>query len=179
MQGSFSHKLRMANTNIQFMVYPLQISPWNIVKNRGWNFRNLYAVRFMQCRARFRISRSCWVGVCNHSWSPLSDKPLSISPSKNPPAAKCFSEKSTKCKVAFLKIHQLLSIHTAVGGFSDQALRSWWTFISRGRYDLVKSKGWSFRNLYVVRLMQCRARFRLSRLCWVRKCNHSRSIPCR
>ena len=70
----------------------------------------------------------------------------SISPNKNPPAAKCFSEKSTKCEMAFLKIHQLLSVQTAVGGFFDQALcswwifrisnRSWWIFILRGRLFL-------------------------------------------
>jgi len=51
-----------------------------------------------------------------------------IPPNKNPPAAKCFSEKSTNCEVPFLKIHQLLSIYTAVGGFLDQALCSWWIF---------------------------------------------------
>jgi len=46
-----------------------------------------------------------------------------------PPAAKCFSEKSTNCEVPFLKIHQLLSIHTAVGGFLDQGF-------SLGRVEL-------------------------------------------
>jgi len=30
--------------------------------------------------------------------------------------------------VPFLKIHQLLSVHIAVGGFLDQALCSWWIF---------------------------------------------------
>jgi len=53
---------------------------------------------------------------------------LSIPPNKNPPAAKSFYEKSTNCKVPFLKIHQLLSVHTAVGGFLDQAFSSWWIF---------------------------------------------------
>jgi len=52
-------------------------------------------------------------------------------PNKNPPPAECFSEKSTNCEVPFLKIHQQLSIHTAVGGFLDQALCSWWIFIRR------------------------------------------------
>ena len=67
---SFSLKLGMANTNIHlFMVYPLQISPCNLVKNGGWNSKNLYVVRFLQCRARFRIRHSCWRGICNHSWS--------------------------------------------------------------------------------------------------------------
>ena len=55
-------------------------------------------------------------------------KYTSIPPNKNPPAAKCFSEKSTNCEVPFLTIQQLLSIHTAVGGFLDQALCSWWIF---------------------------------------------------
>jgi len=51
-----------------------------------------------------------------------------IPPDKNPPAAKYFSEKSTNCEVPPLKIHQLLSLHTAVGVFLDQALCSWWNF---------------------------------------------------
>jgi len=55
-------------------------------------------------------------------------KSHSILPNKNPPAAKCFSEKSTNCKVPFLKTHQLLSVHIAVGGFLDEALCSWWIF---------------------------------------------------
>jgi len=38
------------------------------------------------------------------------------------PTAKCLSGKSTNSEVLFLKIHQLLSTHTVVGGFSDQAL---------------------------------------------------------
>jgi len=34
-----SHKWGMANMNIQlFMVYPLQISPYDLVKNLGLNF---------------------------------------------------------------------------------------------------------------------------------------------
>jgi len=53
---------------------------------------------------------------------------ISIPPNKNPPPAKCFSEKSTNCEVPFLKIHQQLSIQTAVGGFLDQALCNWWIF---------------------------------------------------
>ena len=52
----------------------------------------------------------------------------SIPPNKNPPAAKCFSEKSTNCEVPFLNLHQLLSVHIAVGGVFDQALCSWWIF---------------------------------------------------
>ena len=52
----------------------------------------------------------------------------SIPPNKNPPASKWFSEKSTNCEVPFLKIHQLLCVHTAVGCFLDQALYSWWIF---------------------------------------------------
>ena len=51
-----------------------------------------------------------------------------IPTNKSTPAAKCFSEKSTNYEMPFLKIHQLLSIYTAVGGFLDQALCSWWIF---------------------------------------------------
>ena len=53
---------------------------------------------------------------------------ISIPPNKNPPAAKCFSEKSTNCEVPFLKTHQLQCEYIAVGGFLDQASCSWWIF---------------------------------------------------
>jgi len=53
---------------------------------------------------------------------------ISIPPNKNPPPAMCFSEKFPNCEVPFLKIHQQLSINTAVGGFLDQAICSWLIF---------------------------------------------------
>jgi len=68
-------------------------------------------------------TRSEWFDT---SKGQLQDK--SIPSNKNPPAAKCFSEKSTNCEVPFLKIQQLLSVHTAVCGFFDQVLCSWWIF---------------------------------------------------
>jgi len=63
--------------------------------------------------------------VLNALFFPWRSIPLStgfhksIPPNKNPPAAKCFPEKSTNCEVLFLKIHQLLSVNIAVGGFLD------------------------------------------------------------
>jgi len=53
---------------------------------------------------------------------------ISIPPNKNPQAAKCFSKKSTNYEVPLLKIHQMQSIRTAVGGFLDQTHCSWWIF---------------------------------------------------
>jgi len=64
------------------------------------------------------------IGALTISWNVVETNSFK-SYNKNQPAAKCFSEISTNCEVPFLKTHQLLSIHTAVGGFLDQALCSW------------------------------------------------------
>jgi len=101
--------------------------------------RDLNAMTFVMrkrgCSKRF-IRRKCkdrritleWVTFSKSKNSFLHRDIHSIPPNKNPPAAKCFSEKSTNCEVPFPKIHQLLRIHTAVGGFLDQALCGWWIF---------------------------------------------------
>jgi len=60
----------MLSRNVRsFMAYLLQISPYDLVKNRGWNFGNLYVVRFIQFKAHFPTSRSCWqwVEIRNYS----------------------------------------------------------------------------------------------------------------
>jgi len=59
---------------------------------------------------------------------------ISISPNKNPPAAKCFSEKSTKCEVGcevlFRKIHQVRSGFPKNPPTAIYSHCSWWVFES-------------------------------------------------
>jgi len=81
-----------------------------------------------------------YISILGVPWTSSKDATInnSIPPNKNPPASKCFSEKSTNCYLFTLQLVGFWIKHFAAGRFFESALRSWWIFIRRGQINQVR-----------------------------------------
>jgi len=125
-------------------------SPWNFFwRNYEWRHQ-LHMLNFLPTAAASMNIEYRLLSVSSDLENVLisccpKERNNTIPPNKNPPAAKCFSEKSTNCYLFTRHLVGFWIKHFAVGGFFESALRSW-IFIRRDRIAPIDTRRQNIGN---------------------------------